>query len=647
MPILFADYESYYDDEYSLRKLTPAEYILDDRWETIGCAFSIDDGDSVWVDGPDIPAFLAQFDPATVTLVSFNAMFDACVTAWRYGFVPARILCTHRMAVALVGHKLGGDATLKNVSRVLGLGTKGDTVVLAKGYHRADLMARPAMWDEYRAYANNDNVLNRRIFDTLIPHFPATEWRVMDRVLRCAIEPRFQIDKDMLAQHLADLEVAQKQALIDAGAPTTLADPDVDAKLTAFAKELRSNPRFEAMLNALGVDVETKPSNTDPTRQIPAFAKTDEFMAGLLEHDDPVIQALANARLGLRSTIERTRGERILRIAQLPWPAHAMGNMPIPLRYSGAHTHRLSGDWKINMQNLPAGRGNNKSKLRKALVAPPGYSVLVADLSQIECRITAWLVKQMDLLDVFAQGKDPYAILASAIFGFPVDKKVHLLERFIGKSGVLGLGFRCGAKKFYNMVIRSARGMGMDMDKLLAVWTEGLCQKSVDVYRTKNANIRQSWYDLDFILKTAWSGKSAPVRWGGTQPGGVVEIGHGYVLLPNGMRMVYDVLPPTDTGELQYKYGKRAHLIHGGKFLENIVQALARIVVMNAAMRLWDMGLKFCLQAHDELAFIVPTEQAEASKALVLQEMRRRPGWAPDLPLDAEANYGPTYGDAK
>jgi DNA polymerase len=248
---------------------------------------------------------------------------------------------------------------------------------------------------------------------------------------------------------------------------------------------------------------------------------------------------------------------------------------------------------------------------------------------------------------VFAKGKDPYSILASKIFGFPVDKKVHLLERFIGKSGVLGLGFRCGSNKFYNMVIRSARGMGMDMVKLMSVWTPGLCQKSVDVYRTTNADIKKSWYDLDFILKTAWSGKSAPVKWGGTQPGGVVEIGHGYVLLPNGMKMVYDVQQPNEDGDLQYKYGKRTHLIHGGKFLENIVQALARIVVMNAGMRLWDQGLKFRLQAHDELVFLVPEAEAEAAKALVLTEMRRRPSWAPDLPLDAEANYGPTYGDAK
>jgi DNA polymerase len=647
MPVLFLDYETYYDDEYSLRKMTPAEYILDHRFECIGVAAAVDDGPSQWIDGPQVGEFLQQFDPAETTLVTFNALFDACITHWRFNFLPARLVCTMRMAVALHGQALDGNCSLASVLKYLKLGEKGDAIIHAKGKHGYDLRNDPVLWREYQAYAINDNDKNRLIFDTLNPEFPASERRVMDRVLRAAVEPHFIVDTDMLRAHLDEIDTAQMQSLIDAGAPTSLDAPDRDEKLEEFAKTLRSAPQFEARLKALGVDVEYKPSLTDPGRQIPAFAKTDEFMANLLDSDDPALAALAHARLGLRSTIEKSRGERIMSIGTLNWPEWVSGNMPIPLRYSGAHTHRLSGDWKINMQNLPAGRGGNKSKLRKAIKAPPGYKVLVGDLSQIECRITAWLVKQLDLMKVFAEGKDPYSILASDVFGFPVDKNVHKLERFIGKSGVLGLGFRCGAAKFYNMVLRSARGMQMDMTQLLAIWTEGLAQRTVETYRTKNSAIMGSWYHLDFLLKTAWSGQSAPVRWGGTQPLGCVEIGYGYVLLPNGMKMVYDVMAPDENGDLRYRYGKRAHLIHGGKFLENIVQALARVVIMHAALRLWDRGLKFRLQAHDELVFIVPERDAAECKALLLEELRRRPSWAPDLPLDAEASFGDTYGDAK
>src|SRR3954462_12684030 len=93
MPILFLDFESYYDSEYSLRKLDPPSYILDPRWETIGCAARREgEAESTFIDGPDFPAYLAQFDPAKTTTVTFNAMFDNCVLAWRYGFVPARMV---------------------------------------------------------------------------------------------------------------------------------------------------------------------------------------------------------------------------------------------------------------------------------------------------------------------------------------------------------------------------------------------------------------------------------------------------------------------------------------------------------------------------------------------------------------------------
>lgn len=626
MDILFLDYETFYSDDYSLRLMPPPNYILDPRYELIGCAAALNGEESHWVDGPDFDRYIAGFDPAKTTTVTFNALFDNCILAWKHGFVPANMWCSMRMAAALRGHLLA-SVSLSNVARVLGLGEKGNTIQSVKGMRRAEIMCNPGLWRAFQAYANNDNELNRSIFRALIPEFPAAERRIMDRVLRCAVEPEFMIDKDMLQQHLIDIETQQAEALKSAGVKD--------------AAELRSNDKFEALLRERGVDIEYKTSPSTG-QLIPAFAKTDEFMANLQEHDDPVVQALAAGRLGARSTIERTRGEKILSIASLPWPSYCRGNMPIPLRYSGAHTHRLSGEWKINMQNLPAGRGTQKSKLRKALIAPPGYKVLVADLSQIECRICAWLCGEQDLLAQFRDGKDPYSILGSKIFGYVVQKAIHQLERFIGKAGVLGLGFGCGSDKFYNMVLQSARRMGMDMTKLLAIWSPDLADRCVQVYRSANRRITNTWVLLQSILQTAWSGHGGAVRLGG-----FVEIGRGYVLLPNGMKLNYDVLDPDEDGELRYRYGKKVLRMYGPKFLENIVQALARIVVMHAALRLWDLGYKFKLQSHDELAFIVREDDAENAKQIVLREMRRRPSWAPDLPLDAEANYGDSYGDAK
>lgn len=651
--ILFLDFETYYADDYTLKKQTPPEYILDPRFECIGCSVREDVGGtfgaSHWVDGPDFEGFIGQYDPADTTTVTFNALFDNCILAWRYGFVPSRMLCTMRMAVALRGHLLP-SYSLAAVGKLLGVGTKGTIIESVRGMRRHDIIGRGDQWPRYQEYANNDNQMNAAIFYTLLPEFPPSERRVMDRVLRCAVEPAFMIDSVMLKEHLEALREDKREALRLAagGEPDngTSAmqlgdDAQIEEGLRKFAGQLRSQDKFKALLEARGVEIEYKISPSDPEVQIPAFAKTDEFMATLQEHEDPVVQALASARLGVRSTIEETRGNRMLTISALNWPeAYRGGNFPIPLRYSGAHTHRLSGDWKLNMQNLPAGRGSAVTKLRKALIAKPGYKVVVADLAQIEARICAWVCGQTDLLDQFARDLDPYSILASDIFGFIVDKNLHKIERFIGKSGVLGCGFQCGHKKLYNMVIRDARKFEMDMVALLKVWTPELAERTVDAYRQRNTSIRNSWYKLGDILKTAWCGLSGPVQFG------PVVISEGCVEGPGGLKMRYKV-DSSDPDELRYVYGRRSYKMYGGKFLENIVQFLARIVVMNASLRLWDRGYHFKLQSHDELGFIIADAAVPEAMRVINEEMCRRPSWARDLPLKAEVSFGQTYGDAK
>lgn len=636
---LFLDFETYYDKEFSLKKLAPPNYILDPRYETIGCSFMVGDAAPEFVDGPDIKSYLARFTPETTTTVAFNALFDNCILAWVYGFVPNRMVCTMRLACALRGHLLR-SYSLAAVAKYLGLGVKGTTISNVCGMRRSDILSNCALWNDYQSYSNNDNDLSRSIYQTLMPEFPASERRIMDRVLRCSIEPKFVIDQAMLEQHLVDLKSEKARMLIEAGADTFVGDPDMEDKLVAFARTIRSNTQFEEKLKLLGVDIEYKPSATNPENQIPAFAKTDQFMADLQEHEDPEVQALAAIRLGLRSTIEETRGERIASIGKLPWRYSAPGSMPIPLRYAGAHTHRLSGDWKLNMQNLPSSRKVG-SKLRKALRAPDGYEVVVADKSQIECRINGWLCGQGDLLEIFRNNGDPYSVLASSIFGFVVDKNIHKVERFIGKSGVLGLGFGCGPDKFYTMVVRSARLLGMDVKELLKFWTPLLAGTAVRVYRTLNTGITGTWKLLDGILRTAWLGTTLPVKFG------PCVIGHGYVEGPGGLRMNYANPRIDENGDLRYDYGARSYKMYGSKFLENIVQFLARINTMHDALRISDRGFRFNLQSHDELAWVVPKDKVEECKRVALEEMRRPPSWAKDLPLNAECSSGPTYGDAK
>lgn len=667
MRLLFLDFESYYDNVFSLRKLTPAEYILDPRFETICVAVKEGKAPGYTVDGPDFPEFLRGFDPANTTTVTFNALFDNCILSWLYGFTPRVMLDAMGMARALRGHLLD-NATLKTVARTLGVGTKWDTLQKVEGMHRADIMLNPKLWADFKAYATQDNELCAGIFYQLIPEFPWSEQRVMNLVLRACVEPRFRCDTDMLRQHILDLQADKQQLLVDVGivAPGQSLLPS--DQLKAAGSPLRSTPKFCEALEALGIVIQYKTTPTGKTA--PALAKTDAFMEYLQEHPDPRVQMLACARLGVKSTIEESRAQRMLSVASLNWENYRDGNprlyaggtMPIPLRYGGAHTHRLSGDWKMNMQNLPTLRGSKgKSKLRHALLAPPGHYVFVADLGQIEARLVAWICRCLNLLQQFADDLDPYGILATKIFGFIVDRKIHKIEGFIGKTGILGLGYGAGDVKFFDMVVKLARLLEVDISGI--GWTPELATKSVLAYRNTYRPIPDGWTRLDNILHREWLGQG-----NGVAKFGPVTISRGRIDLPSGLSLNYanPQQRPTkytdkwgkerERMELTYQFGRTWHKLYGAKVLENIVQALARIILTNAKLRINDrmrsevgaeIDGRFVLQAHDELVYIVRDELLDILKKIVHEEMTRRPSWAPDLPLKVESKVGRSYGDCK
>jgi len=650
--LMFLDFETYYDREYSLSKMPTPCYILDPRFETQIVAVKVNDGPHQIIDGPDFGAWLSQYDPKTTATVTFNSLFDNAILAWHYGFVPYTMIDTMGMARALLGHELR-RFNLKTVAEYLGLGAKGTALQNVLGMRRQEIIGAGLM-PGFKDYALQDNILSEGIYGKLYPQFPRSERRIMDLVLRCCVEPRFHVDVDMLQKHYEDVLVAKQKMLEDAN--------NID-KIT-----LMSTIKFKAALEALGVTVEMKPSPSDPTKEVPAFSKTDEFMEHLLEHGDPVVAAMACARLGFKSTLEETRSKKLLDIANLDWAHYRDGNprifsggqMPIPLRYGGAHTHRLSGEWKMNMQNMPTVRGSKgKSKLRQSLVAAPGYTVVTCDLSQIEARIVAWVAGCTKLVDEFALNQDPYSLLASEIFGTTINRKlkdaagkaIFEIEGFIGKTGILGLGYGCGKENFNTMVIRSARAQALDISQK---YHRAIGDNAVEAYRRRYPEIVRAWRILDSHIQREWLSGSASVQFG------PCVISYGNVLLPSGLSLRF--AEPGQYGKdekgydiYKYRYGNFWHKIYGAKLLENIVQALARIVVMNAALRIRDRGLwtvnpqdyRFVLQAHDELAFIIHNSQLDDAKKMILEEFKRRPSWGPDIPLDAELGQGASYGAAK
>lgn len=660
--LLFFDFETYYDDQYSLKKLLPPNYILDKRFELIGCAVkTIDDkgvSPSRWVDGPDFASFLAEQDPRVTATVTFNAMFDNAILAWRYAWVPWRMYDSMAMAKALRGHVLP-RANLATVAETLGLGHKGHTIVNMRGVHREEAIKAGALWEHFQRYAINDNELNAKIFALLYPELPESEARLMDLVLRCCIEPRFIIDQELLKSHKRALRVAKLSMLVASGCTDDLSlvqlNPDSpdeawDCHMSKMRKPLMSSAEFTKLLEARGVEVEYK---TSPAlKRIPAFAKTDDFMEKLGQHPDPQVQALAAARLGHKSTLEETRTQRLLDVAALPWQSYCDGNprfrtsagdCPIPLNYGATHTHRLAGGWGVNFQNLPRG-----SALRRALITPAGHAVVSADLAQIEARLLAWLCGCTRMLEQFRAydkktGKDPYSIFASSVFDFDVDPKQHPVHRFIGKTGVLGLGYGCGKDKFLVMVQKLARALGIDLTQLGRAIDLAFADDVVRTYRKVNYDIPAGWYHLQTVLTQVWGRPGARAV-----DYGPVSISSGVVRGPNGLEMRYDKPERlSSNANFTYAYGGAMHNLYGAKLMENIIQFLARIVITNAALRLNDRGYRFALQVHDELVFIVPDHDVDNAKRVIHTELTRPPSWAKDLPLEAAVEAGASYGEAK
>lgn len=633
MKVLTLDFETHFSKDYSLRKMTPVEYILDERFECTLLTVKRGDQPTFIVEGDKVQEFFDN-EPTDVMAVSHNALFDMSICAWRYGWVPKLMVDTLGVSRAILQKHLK-SLSLNSVAKFLGLQQKTGALAKVIGMSLAQIRADPYLYEQFKEYGVGDTDICYGVFKELVMSgkFPVSEIVVMDMVLRCAIQPQFIGDAGLLNQSLT--EIQQEKELTLAKAMMMGADGK---------KDLMSNEKFANLLMAYGVVPPKKISGTTG-RETYAFAKTDQAFLDLLEHPNVAVQALAAARLDHKSTIEETRHERFIAIANLNWPDTAVTTggyrhlMPMPLKYSGAHTHRLSGDWKLNVQNM--GRG---STLRKSLCAPEGHVVVAGDESQIEARLVATLSGQEDLRYSFEVGNDVYCEFATELFSRPITK-ADKIERWLGKTSILGLGYGLGWEKFGGSIpTLSFNQIGTQLPM-----PDDEAKRVVNTYRTKYSNIAATWKLLNERGIRALTGAD-PEWWFGP-----VLFRKEEILLPNGMSLYYHNLRQEVGGrfgfEWVFDYAGIKKRCYGGMLLENICQALGRIIVMDAAVRvqkrLGKLGIRLALQVHDELVYVVKQEHLKIVTMVLEHELRARPSWLPNLPLDCEVASGENYGEAK
>lgn len=611
MRLITIDFETYYSKEFSLSKMTTEAYIRDELFEVIGFAYKVEDQEPVWVTGTyeHMKLTLAGLDLENSYVLAHNMAFDGAILAWHFGIRPKYYLDTLSMARPITGHTVGGS--LAKLAQKFALGEKGTEVVNALGKTSWDFS--PEELAAYGEYCKNDVQICWNLYHILKQWNPPKEMFIQDLMLRMFIDPVLELSEVELNTHLDNVQT-KKARLMER----------IDQSIGRDA--LMSNPKFAEVLIKLGVEPPMKVS-LRTEKETFAFGKTDPEFKALLEHPDPRVQAVVSARFGIKSTLEETRTESFLGIAK-------RGKLPILLNYWGAHTGRASGGDKMNLQNLPRG-----GALRRAIKAPKGHKIVACDSSQIEARVVAMLANERKLLWAFSQGEDIYSQFASDVYGRTITKE-NKVERFVGKTCILGLGYGMGHEKFRQTLKLGMGGMALDI-------SEDEAKRIVRLYRDKFDRIAELWKHADKCLASMSRGYTDSFR--------ALLCDADGVFLPNKTMIRYaNLRREADQYVYDGRYGPVK--IYGGKFVENVTQALAKIVVFDQMARIEQLlrpmdtpeqRHRVVLTVHDEVVCVVPEDKAEWALGMMEEQMKRSPSWAKDLPISCEGGIGDSYGDAK
>ncbi len=304
------------------------------------------------------------------------------------------------------------------------------------------------------------------------------------------------------------------------------------------------------------------------------------------------------------------------------------------------------------------------SAIRGCIIAPEGKKLVIADLSNIEGRIAAWLTGEEWKVEAFRDydmgiGDDLYKLAYARAFNISTTD-VSKAQRQIGKIMELALGYAGGVGAF----ITFANAYGIDLNTLVAdippnikaeatnAWRlaqyQGktyalnedayvMCDALKRMWRWSNYRITRYWQELDNAIRRAITMPKTPVVCGR-----VSIISHGNwlrIILPSGRSLSY-AAPKLNEGCIEYSgidtYTRKWQRIRtfGGRLFENICQATARDVMASSMGAIEDAGYEIVLTVHDEI--ITETEDTEAFNAKQLADMMSTPpAWAQGLPLAA------------
>ena len=597
MQKIYLDFETYYDVQVTLSKMSTVQYINHPDFKVWGVGIKVEDNETEWYSEDETPSVLEQIDWANTAVVCHNTLFDAYILTQYFGYKPAFYYDTAAMSRGLYPNLSARlkDCVVREFPSDLSK-RKGEELVNAKGVRDLD----PELDAQIGGYCIQDVDLTYELFQSYVRNYPDKEIRIIDLTVRMFVEPKLILDRGLLTTYKDDIATRTEQAILASGTTREV---------------LASQVKFKEYLESLDIVVPTKKSPTTG-QQIPAFGKNDSAYIQMCNMY-PEHSCVWEARELVKSRIEETRAQRFID------STNPDGTFSVPLRYYAAHTGRFGGSDKINLQNLPRG-----STLRRAIMAPEGQRLYIADLSNIEARMLAWLAKEHELVQAFATGRDVYCEFASQIYGRTITKD-NKLERYVGKTAILGLGYGMGADKFKLTLKTGSPSVEI---------SDSVAQNIVMQYRGMYPNIPRLWSGMKDALFQMINPRGVGLKYG------PLIINRKALLLPNDMSLSYPDLR-YQGGEFVYDTSKGTYIrTHGPRVTENVVQALARIVITDQMLDIQSLPqVDIVLQVHDEIIAIGSKLQADDTMNQIIDIMRTPPEWCDDLPLDAEGGVSKIY----
>lgn len=726
MQIFYADFETYYSTDFNLTDANSAgQYIGETQVQMM--AWAIGGGDVNLAVGEDaIRKVLDQVSWDKTAFVSHNTLFDGRVLRQRFGKTAVFYLDTLAMMRSLHWNQLFGGATLGHLSKVLqsmglSIADKGSEIADAKGkylykfsnglwyMHDTEItkdyllnMNRTKtgklkvgkaykdptkvvsdaidLFHRFSEYCINDVKICRAGALEMVKLLPKAEIRYQDMITRCAIIPQLQMDVEKLKGALNKATTARRDAV------RTVADKWFSGDMTEAKATLLSTGKLGILLKAMGgmtqEDVDNFMSeegyDPEPPFIIPvkisekeslkagvpvykyALAKKDPGMVELAKNPYPDLQEV----LACRKTVIYYNNYEIPRLNRFINEQEYSGQVGMPLKVSGAFTHRLGGS-EFNIQNLSSGRNEGQdATMRKSIIAPAGKVCVACDSSQIEARVLSFEANEEIALQEFRDGVDPYCSLASKIFQVPYDHMnaarkdenhpdhaVATLQRQTGKAGKLGLGYKMGAPAFVDYA---------ETQKISLTLSES--SRIVDVYRTTYAKTVAFWSECEDVLKRMIAGHTG--YFGG--PTGTLFYFDGTrtlagrrtpgIMLPDGMWLTYTDLQMKERTYVDgtkrwnfcyygIKEGRPTWIwVYSGKIAENLTQALAFAIMKWQALNI-STRYPIAFNVHDEWVVTCDIEDGPACRDFMIEQMRRVPEWAKGCPMNAEGSFAKRYGD--